>query len=80
MDLASKNAQKMQIGCCSVVASKQCSAKRLTKIVSSIYKMIYSHVESFYKESQFYSTFQNLLAVKNCFPFVWKQIKINYKL
>ena len=41
---------KTPIGYCFIVASKQCSTKPLTKTISNIFILIYSHVESFYNK------------------------------
>ena len=44
--------------CHFTVALKQCNTKTLTKTISNIFKMIYSHVESFHNKSCFYSNFK----------------------
>ena len=45
---------KAPIVCHFMVASKRCSTKPLTKTISNISKMIYSHMECFPNKRQFY--------------------------
>ena len=59
---------KTPVGFDFIVASKQFRTKPLTKTVSNIFKMIYSHVESFNNQSRFYSNFKHCWLVQNSFP------------
>ena len=45
---------KNPVGARFIVASKTCSTKLLTEIISNVFKMIYKHVENFHKKSYFY--------------------------
>ena len=46
---------KNPVGCRFIIASKRCSTKPLTEVVSKIFKLLFSSVENFYKKSCFYS-------------------------
>ena len=62
-----------------IVASKFCSTKPLTSVVSNIFKMIFTHIECFHKKSHFYSNFKKFWVVQNSFPVLEKINKINHK-
>ena len=68
---------KNPIGARFIVASNQCSTKPLTKVVSKIFKMIFTHVENFHKKTLFYSNFKKFWVVQNSFPIVEKLDRIN---
>ena len=70
---------KNPIGFRFIVASKACSTKPLTKVVSRIFKMIFAHVESFHNKSRFYSSFKKFWVVQNSFPILEKMDRINLK-
>ena len=61
---------KNPIGARFIVASKNCSTKTLSKVVSKVFKMLFSHVERFHKKSRFYSSFNKFWVVQNSFPVV----------
>ena len=52
------------------VASKTCSTKALSDIVSKVFKMIYNHVEHFHDKSRFYSSLKKIWAVQNALPII----------
>ena len=68
---------KTPIGARYIVASKECSTKPLTKVISNVFKMIYSHVENFHKKSFFYSNFKKFWVVQNSFPIIDKLNSVN---
>ena len=70
---------KNPIGKRFIVASKKCSTKPLTSVVSRVFKMFFAHIESFNKKSRFYSNFKKFWVVENSFPVLEKIDKINRK-
>ena len=70
---------KTPIGCRFIIASKQCSTKPLTKVISIVFKMIFNTVESFHNKSRFYSRLNKFWVVQNSFPVTDKLDKINIK-
>ena len=70
---------KNPVGARFIVASKTCSTKPLTEVVSNVFKMLYKHVENFHKKSQFYSNFKKFWVVQNSFPVVEQLNRINIK-
>ena len=70
---------KSPVGARFIVASKTCSTKPLSQVISNVFKMIYKHIENFHKKSFFYSNFQKFWVVQNSFPIVEKLNKINNK-
>ena len=41
-----------------IVASKHCSAKRLSDVISKVFKIIFNHVERFLRKNLFYTFFK----------------------
>ena len=70
---------KKPVGCRFIVASKDCSTKPLTKVISNVFKMIFDTVESFHNKSLFYSCLNKFWVVQNSFPVTEKLDKINNK-
>ena len=70
---------KKSVGCRFIVASKDCSTKPLTKVISNVFKMIFDTVESFHNKSLFYSRLNKFWVVQNSFPVREKLDKINNK-
>ena len=70
---------KSPIGFRFIVASKVCSTKPLTEVVSRVFKMLFNHVESFHRKSKFYSPFNKFWVVQNSFPVINHLNKINAK-
>ena len=70
---------KNPIGCRFIVASKICSSKPLTEVVSRVFKVIYQHVESFHKKSRFFSGFSKFWVVENSSPVLEHLNRINAK-
>ena len=48
---------KKPIGARFIVASKVCSTKPISKVVSGVFQMIYNQVNKFHLKSKFYSNF-----------------------
>ena len=70
---------KNPIGCRFIVASKTCSSKPLTQVISKVFKVIYRHVENFHKKSRFFSGFSKFWVVENSFPVIEHLNRINAK-
>ena len=70
---------KQPVGARFIVASKTCSTKPVTEVISRIFKMIFAHVESFHTKSKFYSNFKKFWVVQNSFPIIEKLKRINLK-
>ena len=71
--------RKIPVGCRFIIASKKCSTKPLTEVVSKIFKLLFSSVDNFYKKSRFYSRLNKFWVVQNSFPVTEKLDKINVK-
>ena len=63
---------KNPIGARFIVASKTCSIKPITKVISRIFKMFFSQIENFHHKSKFYSNFKKFRMVQNSFPIIEK--------
>ena len=70
---------KNPVGARFIVASKNCSTKPLTEVISNVFKLLYKHVESFHNKSHFYSSFKKFWVVQNSFPIVEQLDKMNSK-
>ena len=70
---------KTPIGARFIVASKTCATKPITEVISRIFKMIFTHIESFHNKSLFYSNHKKFWVVQNSFPVIEKMNKINSK-
>ena len=46
---------KTPIGARCIIASKNCSTKPLSSVISKIFKILFRHAENFHKKSRFYS-------------------------
>ena len=68
---------KNPIGFRFIIASKKCSTKPLTEIISRIFKLLFASVENFYKKSKFYSRLNKFWVVQNSFPVTQKLDKMN---
>ena len=64
---------KTPIGCCFIVASRQCSTK------SHIFKMIYCHVEGSHNKIRLHYTFNHYSVAQFFCPIVEKLTKINHQ-
>ena len=68
---------KSHVGFRFIVASKLCSTKPLTKVVSRVFKLIFMHIESFHNKALFYSHYNHFWVVQNTFPIIDRLNKIN---
>jgi len=68
---------KSPVGARFIVASKTCSTKPLTEVISRIFKMLYNHVENFHRKSYFYSSYRKFWVVQNSFPVIQQMDRIN---
>ena len=74
-----QSSQKLYLSARYIVASKTCSAKSLSEIISNVFKMLYKHVKNFHKKSLFYSGFNQFQVVQNTFPITDQLNQINRK-
>ena len=70
---------KNPVGARFIVASKTCSTKPLTEVISNVFKMLYKHVEGFNNKSHFYSSFKKFWVVQNSFPIIKQLDSVNAK-
>ena len=68
---------KSPVGFRFIVASKMCSTKPLTKVISRVFKLIYMHIESFHRKNKFYSHYNKFWVVQNTFPIIDRLNKLN---
>ena len=54
--------QKTQIGARFIIASKNCSTKPLSGVISKISKMLFTHNQDFHKKSTLYSSYKKILG------------------
>ena len=62
-----------------IIASKQCSTKPLSQVISLVFKLIFNTVNSFHNKNLFYSNLNKFWVVQNSFPITNKLDKINFK-
>ena len=60
-----------------IVASRNCSTKPLSDVISKVFKMIFKYVKSFYRKSLFYTCFKKFWVLENSLPVVAKRNKVN---
>ena len=51
-----------------IIASKQCSTKKISKAVSSTFKLIYNQIENFHKKAKFLSNYNKFWVLQNTEP------------
>ena len=68
---------KTPIGARFIIASKNCSNKPLSNVISKIFKMIFKNVENFHSKTKFYSSFKKFWVVENSYPIIEKLNVIN---
>ena len=68
---------KSPVGARFIVASKTCSTKPLTEVISRVFKMLFNHVQNFHRKSRFYTSYNHFWVVQNSFPIIEKLEKIN---
>ena len=59
---------KNPVGSRFIIASKNCSTKPLSKAVSNVFKLIYSHIENFHRKSKFLSNYNKFWVLQNVDP------------
>ena len=62
-----------------IIASKTCSTKKLSKSISSVFKLIYHQVENFHKKSKFLDDYNKFWVLQNYNPVIKTLNKINKK-
>ena len=55
-----------------IIASSACSTKPLSKIASSIFKLIFNQIRSFHKKNYFYKNYNRFWVIENSSPFIEK--------
>ena len=55
-----------------IIASKNCSTKPLSGVISKVFKMLFKHVEYFHKKIIFFSSYKKFLVMENSFPIIEK--------
>ena len=56
---------KNSVGSRFIIASKNCPIKPLSKAVSNVFKIIYSHAENFHHKSKFLSNYNKFWVLQN---------------
>ena len=62
-----------------IIASKQCSTKKISKSVSSAFKLMYNQIENFHKKAKFLSNYNKFWVLQNPDPVLSSIKKINRK-
>merc|ERR1711928_285663 len=62
-----------------IIASKQCSTKKISKSVSSAFKLIYNQIENFHKKAKFLSNYNKFWVLQNTDPVLSSIKRINRK-
>ena len=61
---------KNSIGACFIIASKICSKKQISKSVSNAFKLAYSKIEHFHKNSKFLPNYNKFWVSQNSDPII----------
>ena len=62
-----------------IIASKQCATKKISKSVSSAFKLIYNQIENFHKKAKFLSNYNKFWVLQNANPVLDSIKRINRK-
>ena len=62
-----------------IIASKQCSTKKISKAVSHVFKLIYNQVENFHLKAKFLSNYNKFWIIQNSDPVLESITRINKK-
>ena len=62
-----------------IIASRQCSTKKISKSVSSAFKLMYHQIENFHKKSKFLSNYNKFWVLQNPDPVISSIKQINRK-
>ena len=62
-----------------IIASKQCSTKKIGKSVSSVFKLMYNQIENFHKKAKFLSNYNKFWVLQNSDPVISSIKRINRK-
>ena len=62
-----------------IIASKQCSTKKISKSVSSAFKLIFHQIENFHKKAKFLSNYNKFWVIQNPNPLLDSIRRINRK-
>ena len=70
---------KNSVGSRFIIASKNCSTKPLSNAVSNVFKLIYSQIENFHRNSKFLSHYNKFWVLQNVDPVIENISIINRK-
>ena len=62
-----------------IIASKQCSTKKISKSVSSAFKLMYNQIENFHSKAKFLSNYNKFWVLQNPDPVLTSIKRINRK-
>ena len=68
---------KTPIGKRFIVASSKCSTKPLSKLISKVFKLMFTQTQNFHLKSTFYSHYKRFWVVQNAMPIIDKLNSIN---
>lgn len=60
-----------------IIASKLCSTKKISKAVSSVFKLIYNQVENYHSKAKFLSNYNKFWVIQNSDPILASITRIN---
>ena len=62
-----------------IIASANCSTKPISKIISKVFKHIFSQVQNYHAKCTFYKNYNKFWVLQNSFPLIQKLDEINQK-
>ena len=68
---------KSPIGSRFIIASKECTTKKLSKLVTAAFKLVYKSIESYHKKVEFFSGIHSFWVIQNNLPVIKSLDKIN---
>ena len=70
---------KSPIGSRFIIASKECTTKKLSKNVTAAFKLVYKSIESYHKKIEFFSGIHSFWVIQNNLPVIKALDRINKK-
>ena len=61
---------KNSVGSRFIIASKTCSTKPFSKVISNKFKLVYSQIENFHRISKFLSNYNKFWVLQNVDPII----------
>ena len=68
---------KSPIGSRFIIASKECTTKKLSKLVTAAFKLVYKSIESYHKKVEFFSGIHSFWVIQNNLPVLKSLEKLN---